>query len=313
MSEDSGSPMSLPTSDQVLSALDRTGFILEYRVAQALQKFHCITILNNTYVDPESGKTREMDVLATFFRNVVGVENRPKVLISAELVIECKNYVDPIVVIGESAEIRYHNDQPAISFDPLQFEFANRDPHSHGRIRMALGLGGLDSHSTVGFIGSQLVKMRRQGGNWQATNDSIHDSIIYPLAKASEYERTQTANWDHDEEAPWDIPHFAYQFPVFITAGRIFAVDVVPDQTPTVRLAKWVPLVRNLDDDNSSFMMDVVSYDFLEEYMEERVLTTISDAHRVISEHLEYFDPHWLQQHYGESSDSTFLAWLQAT
>ena len=302
-------PSSLPTPEQILSALDHTGFVLEYRAAQRLRQFGFETFLNHAFTDPETGKSREVDILATVYNNIK-VEGKYKVLINATLVIECKNYSDPLVVIGQDEQLRYHNDQPLITFDPLLISFAARDPEVYGSLPMALDMLGLPSHSTRGFIGSQLIKMHRQGGKWRAANDSVYDSITYPLAKAVENERKRASDLS-DDDRPWHVPGLVYLFAVLITAGNIFAVNVVPDGTPTVTAVKWVPLVRNFSEDEFSFMMDVVTFDSIEEYLKERVFPTLKEANQSVSSHLELFNPEWLRKQYGKSSDPIFIAWLE--
>jgi hypothetical protein len=120
----SDSASSLPTADQILSALDQTGFVLEYRVAQALQKLGFYTYLNQPFTDPQSGKSREIDVLAETYNNV-REDDLHKALINATLVVECKNYQDPLLTIGQGNQSMFHNDKPLITFDPLEFDFTN--------------------------------------------------------------------------------------------------------------------------------------------------------------------------------------------
>jgi len=302
---------SLPTPEQILSALDRTGFVLEYRVAQRLQGLGFDVILNDAFTDPDTGKSREIDVVASVTKNIHR-DNLAKIIIDATLIIECKNYTDPVVVIGRGNDTRFHNDndKPVITFDPLSFEFANRSPKDYGGLYVRLGIWKLPSHSTKGFIGRQLIKMRRHDGRWQATNDSIYDSIIYPLAKATESERTEVANSASDDvPQPWYLPTFTYTFPILVTAGNIFTVDVIPGGAPVVAEAQWVPLVRHFS--KSSFMMDVVSFNCLATYVQQRVFPRLKEANETLASHIEMFDPEWLKQQYGESSDPVFMEWLE--
>jgi hypothetical protein len=299
----------LPTVDQILSALENTGFLLEYRVAQKLQELKFYAYLNHPFVDPESKKTREIDVLAEIYNNV-REGGFPKVMVHASLIVECKNYRDPLLVIGQEDQKIYHNDQPIITFDPLQYSFARKHTGNSAGIRFELRLGDLPSNCTQGFIASQLIKMNRNHGSWQASNDSIYDSIVYPLAKASQNETAEIANvGDDDPDAkPWHLPSFEYIFPILVTSAKIFAVDVVPNGTPTVRQVKWTPLVRYFSD--GAFLMDVVSFDSLAEYVHSRVTPALEETKRAIASKIQFFNPEWLQEQYGESSSSEFGEWL---
>jgi len=151
--------------------------------------------------------------------------------------------------------------------------------------------------------------MRRQGGKWQATNDSIYDSIVYPLAKAVQNARTEIGVREGKDAPDWYLPTFTYIFPVLVTAGNIFTVEVVPDDAPIVTKADWVPLVRYFSD--SAFLMDVVSFDSIGIYLQTRVFSLLNEASEALRSHIQFFDPKWLNQQYGESSDPEFLSWLQ--
>ena len=307
MTYDDARPPALPTPEQILSALDRTGFVLEYRVAQKLRGLDFETFLNHVFIDPETGKSREIDVIASATENIsdAGI----KVLADATLIIECKNYNDPLIVIGENGR-NFYNRDPIISFDPLLIEFANRHIKERGSDLVAdLEMWRLPSHSTKGFIGSQLVKMSRKSGNWQAANEAVYDSIIYPLAKAADYEGAEVKALVDEDDKPWSRPALMYIFPVLVTAGSIFAVDVVPHGAPKVTSVQWVPLVRYFG--KGGFLMDVVSFDHIEKYVEQRIFPTLNDARQTLASHMQIFNPEWLQHQYGESSDPVFMAWLE--
>jgi hypothetical protein len=304
------SSSAVPTSEQILSALSRTGFVFEYRVAERFQEEDLDVVLNVAYTDPESGKSREIDVTATAYRNIRESGQAP-IIICATLVIECKNYADPLVVIGQGKEIFFHNGEPAITFDPLRFDFPNLGEREQFGIRFALGLGELPSLRDNGFIGSQLVRMDRNKGVWRASNDSVHDSIIYPLIKASDSERAAvTDSGLADDDDPWFLPTFSYTLPVLVTAGPVFAVDVVPGREPIVSNVKWVPLVRHFS--GGSVLMHVVTYGGIADYLTERIFPIVEQTNERISQKLELFDPEWLIQQYGQPSlpEPELMEWL---
>lgn len=296
---------SIPGAQQILAALDRTGFILEYRLHQALKKLEFNSFLNHAFEDPDTGKSREIDVIASA-NNFVELPGGSKIIIDATIIAECKNYVDPLVVIGSNEGFGFQHAHPIITFDPLRIEFAKRRPRSHDELSRQLSLWNLPSHSTKGFIGSQLIKMHRKGGTWLASNDSVYDSIVYPLAKAVHAEETEARGSASDT---WSLPTFAYHFPVLVTAGKVFAVDVVEDEAPSVNPVIWAPLVRHFSD--RAFMMDVVTFDGIEGYVNERIFPLLDEVERILEDNLNFFNPEWLRQEYGKSSDPDFVKWLE--
>jgi hypothetical protein len=297
----------LPTTDQIIAALDRTGFILEHRVYRTLRSLGFDSFLNDPFNDPETGKSREIDVVAIASRAIPSRGNT-KLMIGAILMVECKNYADPLAIVGHDMGYSLQHAQPVMAFDPLAFKFASCDPDKHYSLDGKLKLWKRASHNTEGFIGTQLIRMHRQGGKWQATNDSVYDSIVFPLAKAVEAEEAAILEKNPDDQ-PWILPSINYCLPVLVTSGSIFAIDMTESEAPNVSLTPWAPLVRNFS--NRSFMMDVVTYDAMEEYVKGRIFPLIDDVSKIVKSSLKLFDPVWLEKEYGGSADSDFNAWLE--
>src|SRR5690348_5268079 len=110
-----------PSAQDIESAISKTGFLLEHRVAKSLRACRPspeITI-GDAYPDPESGKSREIDVYADFYEFI---KRKPEINIqpSITLVIECKNSSGPFVLIGDRrSESPIIRDLATISFDPF--------------------------------------------------------------------------------------------------------------------------------------------------------------------------------------------------
>lgn len=300
----------LPTPDEVIFALDRTGFILEYRVAQQLRQSDFITFLNHPFADPDTGKSREIDVVAHLDTSVAAKDF--KVMVAIRLIIECKRFENPLVVIGEE-QVIYHNEEPLIPFNPLLFDFPRLPSKYINNVHVYLDMWQCPSLSTRGFIGSQLLRMNRNRGKWQADNYSAYDGIIYPLAKATSQEREELqegafGSGDDDESVQRLQPTLFYILPALITSANIFTVDVTSSDTPTVNHASWTPLVRHFS--GGTFLMDVVNFNHIDTYLQERVYPTVKDAIEILTPQTQVFDPEWLATQYGKPSDPKFDKWL---
>ena len=232
--------------------------------------------------------------------------------VGAELVIECKNTQTPFLLIGEDDSCRslYGAGSPYVSFDPIP-----RDPPFHLKegIRALLSdLAGSVSRET--FIGRQLVRMSRQGGTWKADNNSIYDSIIYPLAKAAKA-RKQDNRYDPAVcmFREWEVPSIFFTFPILVVAGPVFTVDVAPDQDPNVREAHWATLMREMPgfDLDKEFFVDVVAFDHFDEYIDNRVTQVFNEAMECFNSRIHWYDPEWLSRTHGAPVGSTvFSEWL---
>ena len=302
-------PVSSPSATEIVSALDRTGFIFEYRVAQQLRKTGFDPYMSHIYIDSESGKTREIDVYAIY---EVLIKNTPgtRLFVQAIMLVECKNYKDPLVLVGESRPHGHPNRSPTASFDPLAFEYPRRPASRHGGIEALLKLYDYDSARTHGFLGSQLLKMNRRNGQWQATNEAVYDSIVHPLAKASEYEHQDIVSDPDDEESTYghDVV-LSYVLPVLVTAGPLFAVDVAESAAPEVREQSWAPLTRQFHE--GAFKMDVVSFPYIKSYVAERVMPVLNDTEAAVKPLVSIVDPNWVINEYGMPSEPAFARWLR--
>src|SRR5262245_48191148 len=88
-----------PTVQEISSALARTGFLLEHRVAQGIRPLGFDIEISRAYRDQDTGQSREIDVFAEIDRTV---GKRPfNIEISGHVIIECKNNTGLFVLIGD--------------------------------------------------------------------------------------------------------------------------------------------------------------------------------------------------------------------
>lgn len=285
-----------PSSDDIISALDQTGFIFEYRVAQKLRKLGCETFLNDPFTDPETGKLREVDVIAHLTKTVTA--DNLRLITSAILIVECKKYDDPLLILGE--EDTFYGTNVVLSFDPPELGFPQ--PLTEHIIYKLTHWENDETYRPF-FIGTQLIKMRRQNGKWMANNEAVYDSIVYPLAKATarQGERLR-ANADRGDSQSARItyklaPTLDYLFPILITSGDIYTVNVTGNEKPSVERASWTRLVRQFD--SGPFQMDIVSFMHLENYIGEKINPTLVKTLGSLESHINFFDLKWLQDTYG--------------
>ena len=75
------------TAERIREALQRSGYLLESRASQLLEQRNWRVVPNYVYVDPDTGVTRELDLLATFTCNLKDKLGQ----IHAILIAECVN------------------------------------------------------------------------------------------------------------------------------------------------------------------------------------------------------------------------------
>jgi len=116
---------SIPTDQQILGALECSGFLFEQEVATTLESsgFHVET--SWAYLDPDMEKSREIDLRAV--KNVLNDEQLG-LQVFVELLVECKNSDSPLVFLE-----RPKNKRELEAPQPREYVFAR-----HTNIRWAL-------------------------------------------------------------------------------------------------------------------------------------------------------------------------------
>jgi len=123
MSETPAAEDSLIKPDEIKNALNTSGYLLEGRVAHALQNRTAHVELNRFRADPrDDSKSIEVDVWAVFPERIDQAYNS---VVAAETLIECKNNSQPVVFFLKAQFDRWSNDNhikysgfPKSSADP---------------------------------------------------------------------------------------------------------------------------------------------------------------------------------------------------
>ena len=286
--------------------------MLEYQVAKVLRGKDFITYINYAYPDPESGKSREIDVSAGLEHEVKRQPVNLSLLV--DLVIECKSGLNPFVLVGERNQNPVYLDESIyLSFDPYTLKFKER----RGKlVEYELQFNRLPgTWKKEDFVGYQLIRMNQQSGNWKADNSAVYDSILYPLAKAWQYtiERHRGDEEDAAERtAAWQFPGLSYTIPLIVTAGPVFTVDVTEDPAE-VKEVGWASLKRDFNSTElwADFRVDVVNFGHFAEYLDSRIRKIADNALNVLKENIHLFDPEWLLTNLGKPENEEFFnTWL---
>jgi hypothetical protein len=159
-----------PTNDEIMDAIRQSGYLLEQHVATQLETlgFHIRT--NVAFEDPDEGKSREMDVSAI---KRVAFNEPANIAAFVELIVECKNSKNPLVLITRP------KNQADARLTPRQFRYPTK-------YEMRKDLGGgrrmmreVSEFSHLGFDkihyrhlqqtkAVQFCRLDRKGSGWHA-------------------------------------------------------------------------------------------------------------------------------------------------
>lgn len=270
--------MQRPSNEQVLEALRSAGWLLEQDAERTLRENDFRTYPNFAYADlDDSNTSREIDVMA--FRYMYQ-DDTTKLSVGIRVIAECKQSVNPYVLIGHSASAgahedarpewipRFHTVTVPVGSD-TNGDLLERQLDSH----LYLGLHRLTgSPWATSFEATQMTRMDRHGGDWRANNEGIFTSLMRPLAKAVTRVRS-TQIFDGVHRVGEDYSSVEFLFPVVVTSAPVYVVDV--DQAPmNPTEVPWATVTRDFATQrvNGRFRTSVVTFESFDRWLKEKVI-----------------------------------------
>ncbi|WP_326564241.1 hypothetical protein [Micromonospora peucetia] len=296
-----------PRDEEILAALDQTGFLLEQRVFRFFSDHDALdgASIGVPFVDPDTGKSREIDVTADY-GTFVGDSSLAAPWVAADFIIECKNTTSPFVVVGRTVRkhVGLHLDNVYVpSFDPLALGWPTGVWSTSSSLKFeSLEGGAFDG----GFEGNQLVRLNRQNGSFRADNNSVYDSMLMPLIKATLSRMPQASLEPEDQH-----PSYNFYFPLLVINSPIYTVTVGSKDSKVQRVP-WAPIVRQLQDGEKAnkYLVEVVEFTHLETYVEKRAMKLLRGVENALAQNARMFNPYWLLKQYGKPTRADeFLIW----
>ncbi|WP_260972775.1 hypothetical protein [Mycolicibacterium llatzerense] len=284
-----------PSSAQIVDALRAAGWLLEQEADTALVSRGYATSVGAAFPDPDDPtKSREIDVMA--YKRLHSDEEL-RVSVGIRCLVECKQTSNPYVLIGKPTdefertrprlEEVYRFDQVVIRREPIG---ANATRLYNTDARTYLRLNDLrEAPWNHGFLANQMTQLERKA-EWIADNRGIFDSLVYPLAKATQHYRSQrqTSRVVHDRSRDWASIQFLY--PMVVTSAPLYKVDVSAEPYEP-KLVDWVPMVREIRSGtlNGRYVIDTVHAGALGSYLDEHIGPFAADLQRLAQDDAERF------------------------
>ncbi|NUT70382.1 hypothetical protein [Pseudarthrobacter sp. C4D7] len=269
-----------PSPDEVLSALQVTGFLLEQEVRRIVESAGFDAAISRAYQDPDEGKSREIDVLGwkPFF-----IHDRFDCVFGMRLIIECKNPKSPYVVVGHAAtEYEKRQMRSGASFWTSGFN-VGKMPHpqisgleveEHRPIWDLLGLSDAPGSPTSdSFVGNQLISLERKGSEWFAGNSHIFDGIVMPLTKAVNTFKRINSNRAREAFQDHEQSHNSVTLPILVTSNKIFEVNTDANDVAAAEVP-WTNVMRQVHSKNmrANIKIEVVQSKYLGDFLEQRAI-----------------------------------------
>lgn len=270
-----------PTAAEIVQAIERSGFLMEQRVASSFESLGFNVQTGYPFEDPEEGKSREIDVWAV----MRGTRDEArKVCVWLEMICECKNNENPFVFLRRP---KGHLDN--LYFDPCQYvlpfslyQAPTEDGHGT-REQSGFRLFGFHEFHywyRDSTRATQFCKILRKGDGWEANQGGIYDAIFYPLAKAATARRVDRSLYSPRDPSEWKNIYLL--FPVVVVNGKIYQIDSTLSVPEPLEVGH-VSFVRSLTSKRvkGQFMIDFVTQAELGTYVKSIVLPYAEDIGRL--------------------------------
>jgi hypothetical protein len=272
----------IPTEDQILQALNRTGFMFEQRVANVLGED---TSTGWAFKDQDTGVSREIDIYKSGYANIY--DRRRSIDIRWIILGECKSYQWPWVVLTKPwGDFRYHLDSPELMTTlAAKIELGIDDemiPVHKDEKTFSQTYGEVRFQKYPRAV--QLVKLNKKSGGWEAHSGDIFSDITYPLAKAisltkDQFEKkgTESEYWNRRREIQIVFPAIFISSPIYVVSAAA--------SNPAVEQANHVVLERRLSSESVEglFRYDLVHVDGIREWYNDHVLGVVWHFMKVLN------------------------------
>ncbi len=258
------------TQQEAAQALVRSGYLVESRLEQKLLSAGYYVDANDAYADPDTGKSRELDLFAITACNL----RRHRDWIFNVLLIECVNNPEPLALITKKPIIGFlfHEDLRVAGL-PAKLLVPN------GRwtpIQKALNLEKFH-HYCASRIATQFCSFtKKQSQQWMALHEGSHFDSFQKLCNAVDYRQDQHfKSWKFGPEEPVNLEFY---YPILVVQGEL--LEARPSGASVVlKPAKHLQFRRTVirGSESRTYQIDVVTEAHFARYLSllENELETI--------------------------------------
>jgi hypothetical protein len=214
-------PQKVISNSDAKDALLRSGYLLEARTEALLREKLGYVQANASYQDPETGKSRELDLYAmSAHRCGPGKVD----FIFGVLLIECINNPQPMALLTKEPLVPFlHHEEIKIAGLPAKIK--PRQGAARGRWQTLMDFLDAETwhHYCKGRIATQYCSFVEKGGGnqraWMATHEGGQFDAIRKLCDAADYYRQKHfRSWRFAENEPINLEVY---YPVVVLQGEL--------------------------------------------------------------------------------------------
>lgn len=260
--------MKNPTKEQIIEALNKSGYLFEQEVADLLEnmRFHVET--SYAYVDTDTGKSREIDVRG--LKEVLYDPNN-KITVLIELLIECKDFGSPLVFIERNknkSEKAYVNPREYIFPYPSYTVPVTEKSYQTINAFKYLKLADIHYYYKDEFKATQFSKIYGKGNDWFANHEGIYDLLILPQVKLLEERRKNIIPQDSSlqKNLIWLL------FPMVVIRDQLYSNRILKESQELIEQNR-ISFIRNIDSSNlkGKYLIDFVTIAGLSDFIKNDI------------------------------------------
>lgn len=250
---------------EMKAALVRSGYLLESRVESTLRQHGGYIEANCTYPDPETGKSREFDLMAMMARNA-GPDEFDFLFIV--LLIECINNPQPFVILTKEPLVGFlYHEEVKMAGLPVKIP-GGGDHVQWTQLSEFLGMEKYH-HYCRARVGTQFCSFvkKKSGGGWMATHDDSHYDALQKLCDVVDYYgEKHFKSWSFGDREHLNVEMY---YPLVVLQGDLFDGRETK-RSVTLRATDHLQFHRSVSrkGKETDYQIDVIRERFLPKYLE---------------------------------------------
>ncbi len=264
-----------PTVAQIRESLERSGYLMEQRIAPLLERRGYMVTPNQEYEDPDTGKSREIDLHA--LRLEFLLREHYDDMLNSTVIASCKNNYLPIVLFTHRNRLR--GIAEAMSISKAGFPLTVERSYGEQSIEPFLGLGDSHHFYKATRIARQYCRIKevKAGRDTQYIADhgdlrTDIDSLIKAVnAEILEYKPTPECLRDLQASKKEDDGiNLNFIYPVVILSGELYECRQAKKEA-TIRASNHIVYVRRVESRvlKGEFFIDFIRESYLGRYLRQ--------------------------------------------
>jgi len=260
-------------------AIQRSGYLLEQRIEPILAQEGYYVQTNPVFPDPDTGKSREIDISALSARRVY---KKGYDFIFPMLLCECENNPQPVVFFTKESPLSFmFHEELKVSGIPVKFW----QKDSYISLSEFTGMEKFH-HYCKGPIATQYCtfQLKKDKSSWMALHNEEQHDTFSSLLKALDYEIAQHFDgWALPDKVDEEEVNVQIYYPLLILQGSLFSATLKNNRL-SLRKSKHIEFRKQLflprKNEVETYQIDVITEGYLPDYL--RIVNSETERIRTV-------------------------------